>query len=288
MGAATRKIELVANIASGSVGPSAPEEARQILAIHGVEANIRAPAPEDLMETLRSAVDAAPDLLVVLAGDGTARAAAELCGPDGPVIAPLAGGTMNMLPYALYGRRPWQEALASVLESGEEHPLAGGEVEGHGFLVAAILGAPALWAPAREAVRRRDLRSAVRRAGVAWRRAFNGRVRYSLDVGPKGKAEAVSFLCPLTSRAMRNEAPALEAVILTPEGAADAFRLAVNAATGDWRRDPSAHSTPCRTARLWASGSIPALLDGEPVRLPRRVEVRHRPKVARVMLPPSP
>ena len=50
---------------------------------------------------VRAAVDAAPDLLIVLAGDGTARLAAELCGLDGPLVAPMAGGTLNMLPHAL-------------------------------------------------------------------------------------------------------------------------------------------------------------------------------------------
>jgi diacylglycerol kinase family enzyme len=55
-------------------------------------------------------IDSAPDAVLVLAGDGTARAAAEMAGPDGPLIAPLPGGTMNMLPRAsmatVTGRRP--------------------------------------------------------------------------------------------------------------------------------------------------------------------------------------
>lgn len=285
---AIRKVQLIANCASGSVGPRAPDEAQRILAEFGVEAVVHAPQPQDLEACLKEAIGAGPDLLAVLAGDGTARAAVELCGPNGPLVAPLPGGTMNMLPYAIYGQVPWQQALRDCLDSGQPRLIGGGEVEGRLFLVAAILGAPALWAPAREAARHGDLRNALRRAHVAWSRAFSGRLRYVLDAGARGKAEALSFICPLTSKALDNEAQHLEADVLTPASAAEAFRLAFNAMTGDWRRDPAVQAVACRHAHVWASGGMPAVLDGEPVRLKAKVEVRWRPGVARVLGPPTP
>src|SRR5207253_887514 len=110
-----RRVEVVANVASGGVGPEAPDEATKIFSDFGIEANVWAPSPEDLASCLRRAVDAAPDLVAVIAGDGTARAAAELCGPDGPALAPLPGGTMNVLPRAVYGARSWQDALTVAL-----------------------------------------------------------------------------------------------------------------------------------------------------------------------------
>jgi diacylglycerol kinase family enzyme len=283
---AIRKVQLVANCASGSVGPHAPEEAQKILAEFGVEAVVHAPQPQDLEACLKEAIAAGPDLLAVLAGDGTARAAVELCGPDGPLVAPLPGGTMNMLPYAVYGQTSWQAALRGCLETGVPRLIGGGEVEGRTFLVAAILGSPALWAPAREAARRGELRNALRRANLAWRRAFSGRLRYVLDGGGRGKAEALSFICPLTSRALDDEAQYLEADVLTPSGASEAFRLAFNAMMGDWRRDPAVRSVACRHAHVWASGGMPAVLDGEPVRLRAKVEVRWRSGVARILAPP--
>lgn len=289
MGAKIRRIELIANVASGSVGPNAPEEAKRILAECGVEATVHAPEPQDLEACLKEAISRKPDIVMVLAGDGTARAAVELCGPDGPMVAPLPGGTMNMLPYAIYGQVTWQEALKASLEAGESRDIGGGQVEGRIFLVAAILGAPALWAPAREAARRGDMRAAWRRGVLAWRRAFAGRLRYVLDDGGRGKAEALSFICPLASKALDDEAQYLEADVLTPASAAEAFRLAFNAMTGDWRRDPAVQASPCRRAKVWASGGLPAVLDGEPVRLRSAVEVTWRPKVARIFAPhPAP
>ena len=280
-----RRVELIANTASGSVGPDAPDAARRILADHGLAGRVWTPEDGHLPDILKRAADTGPDLLAVLAGDGTARAAAELCGPDGPLVAPLPGGTMNMLPQAVYGERPWPEALQAVLANGQVRMLGGGEVEGRLFLVAAILGSPALWAPAREAVRKGRLGLALARGRRAWDRAFSGRLRYGLDDGLRGKAEALAFLCPPISRALDDDEQALEAAALDPAGAAEAFRLGVNALTGDWRRDPSVRTARCRKAEIWAAQGLPILLDGEPVRLSPRVTVRWRSDVVRVLAP---
>src|SRR5688572_20978118 len=107
------RIEAVVNCASGSVGRDAPAQMEALLSEAGVPFRLTAPEPEDLLQALTAAVDAAPDLVVILAGDGTARAAAELCGPKGPMLAPLPGGTMNMLPHAVYGEVPWADALTA-------------------------------------------------------------------------------------------------------------------------------------------------------------------------------
>jgi diacylglycerol kinase family enzyme len=282
-----KRVEAVVNCASGGVGRDAPAQMEEMLAAAGVAARVAAPEPDQLMAALRRAVDAGPDLLVVLAGDGTARAAAELCGPKGPLLAPLPGGTMNMLPYALYGETPWPDALTAALVKGRARDVGGGEVAGHQFLVAAILGSPALWAPAREAVRQRQVRLALLRARRAFQRAFTGRLRYSLDSGARGKAEALVFICPIASKAMSDDEQALEAAGVAPAGPGDALRLGLHAALGDWRADPAVEVQHCRQARVWSAGRIPAILDGEPVRLDPLAEVRFRPSVVRVLAPPK-
>lgn len=285
--AGVKTVEVVANIASGSVGKAAPAEIEQILSDYGLSPHVWSPEPEELTRCLRAAVDKAPDLLIVLAGDGTARAAAELAGPDGPLIAPLPGGTMNMLPHAIYGQRSWQTALTVALDQGYEQAIGGGEVDGHSFLVAAILGSPALWAPAREAARFGKPKLAWLRARRAMRRAFAGRLRYILDVGPREKAEALIFMSPLTSRVMNSDEPALEAAALDVKDVADAFRLGFHALTGDWREAPGVEVNQFQVARVWSAHGIPAILDGEPMRLKTLAEVRYTPKVARILAIPK-
>ena len=299
VGAAQRdrlgKICVVANCASGSVGPGAVAEMRSILEGFGLKADIAAPAPAGLIQALQSASDQKPGLLIVLAGDGTARAAASLSGPTGPLIAPLAGGTMNMLPHALYGVRPWQAALRATLEDGVERPVAGGSVGGQDFCVAAILGTPALWALAREAARRRKLKLVIVRVRRALRHAFTTKLRFSLDGAAPKRAEALILMCPLVSKAMHEET-SLEAAAVNPHQPAEVVRLGARALAGElfgdmlggWRDDPAVNAGPCRRARIWASERIPAILDGEPVRFDREVEVVFRPVAFRALTPRAP
>jgi diacylglycerol kinase family enzyme len=281
------RVEVIANIASGSVGKDAPARAEAILAEHGVEGLIHAPAEGELNACLRAAIDRRPDALLIVAGDGTARAAAEMAGPDGPLIAPLPGGTMNMLPHALYGAIPWPEAMTNCLKDGggKARMISGGEINGRVFFVAAILGSPALWADAREAARAGRADLALMRAQRALRRAFSSRLRYVLDGRPKGKTEALSLMCPLVSAELHEDEQALEAAALDPTSALDIFRLGISTVTGNWRNDPSVIVGRCRVGKVWAGGRIPAILDGEPVRLDDSVSIRFRPKAFRALVP---
>ena len=239
------------------------------------------------MDQLKAAVDAAPDVLITLAGDGTVRAAAELIGQDGPILVPLPGGTMNMMPHAVYGQRSWQDALRLALEEGRERDLGGGCIDGHRFLCAAILGSPARLAPAREAARSGNLVEAFGKMRHAVQRAFTGRLRYQLDGAERAKAEALVLICPIASKVMSADDPMLEAAALNPSGAGEILRLGLNALVRDWRIDPSVEDQFCRRAKVWSAQGIPALLDGEIVRLPSVIDVRYDPKVCRVLAPPQ-
>lgn len=281
-----RRVEIVANIASGSVGADAQAVAERILAEHGVAGAVHTPGDGELEACLRAAIDRSPDAVFVIAGDGTARAAAEMSGPDGPPIAPLPGGTMNMLPKAFYGERLWPEAMVECLTSGQPRMVSGGEVAGRLFFVAAILGSPALWADAREAARAGQVRLAAMRAHRAFRRAFSGRLRFTLDGRPKQKTEALTLMCPLVSSVLDEDERALEAAALDPSNAVEVFRLGLSALTGAWRDDPSVSMGRCRVGRVWAGGRIPAILDGEPMRLPPEVHIRFRPKAFRAVALP--
>jgi diacylglycerol kinase family enzyme len=278
---------VVINVASGSVGPEAPDEIARLLAEFGVKARVHACLPGELMAQLKESVAAAPDLLITLAGDGTVRAAAELAGPDGPLLAPLPGGTMNMLPNAVYGGRPWAESLKLALEEGRPRELGGGCIGGHRFLCAAILGSPARLAPAREAAREGEFGKAFGHVRKAVQRAFTGRLRYRLDAGTPGKAEAVVLICPIASKVMHAEEPVLEAAALNVTGAGELLRLGLNALVREWRVDPAVDDQFCRSARIWSAQKIPATLDGESVLLPGVTEVRFDPNVCRVLTPPK-
>jgi len=252
----------VVNPASGSVDPDAPEALKAILDAFGVSARVNAPDARDVRAAVEAAVAARPDLVVTLAGDGTANLAASLCGPAGPLVAPLPGGTLNFLPRALYGSLAWPEALRAALSRPVARPVSGGEVGGRRFYCAAILGSPALWALPREAARSGKLARAWKRAVLAFRRAFMNHVRFQPAGGPPRRAVAVSLICPLVSAALQEET-ALEAALLDFHDALEALRLAMSNMIGDWRRDPAVTVLCCTEGVISARRPIPALFDGE-------------------------
>lgn len=281
-----KRVVVLVNPASGSVGPRAAGEVETILAEYGCEAEVVSLAG-DFDAQIDDAIASSPDVVFVLAGDGTARAVASRAGPKGPLIAPLPGGTMNMLPKALYGTADWKAALRSALEEGAPQSVSGGKVESHEFYCAAILGSPALWAPAREAMRSGKLSLAWAYGRRALRRAFTGRLRFALDGDVKGKTEALVLISPMISRAL-SEPVGLEAAAMDPSDTGQAFRLAATALFSDWRQDASVTTKPARKIDVWARSKIPAVIDGEPTLLPHETKVIFIPKAFRALAPNPP
>ena len=96
-----KRVVMLVNPLSGSVGPRAAEEAEALLAEYDLEARVVVLEGGGFDQAIVDAFAEEPDVIFVLAGDGTARSVASRARPDGPMIAPLPGGTMNMLPKAL-------------------------------------------------------------------------------------------------------------------------------------------------------------------------------------------
>jgi diacylglycerol kinase family enzyme len=275
----------VVNTSSGSCDESALARLNRTLADAGiVPREVACVGSEALSETFGRIAAIPHDLLIVLGGDGTIRSAAERFASVARYFMPLPGGTMNMLPGALYGRRNWTDALEATLANPKSVTVSGGEVGPHRFFCAAVFGAPALWADAREAVRLNRFGAAARSALHAWHRAFSRRVGYRIG-GTAASAEALAVICPLISRRLASHTPALEAAALDLRGARDAFGLALHAAFAEWRSDPHVRNTTARQIMLTSHGALPAILDGEAVRLPRRSVVTFVPECFTALVP---
>ncbi|NJC40577.1 diacylglycerol kinase family enzyme [Brevundimonas alba] len=282
------RVIVLVNPLSGSVGPRAAEEAEALLEGYACETSVVTLEPGQFDVQIQEAFDARPDVLFVLAGDGTAGSIAALAGPDGPLVAPLPGGTMNMLPKALYGTADWKAALKVALEEGAPQCVAGGEVsDGHttkAFYCAAIFGSPALWAPAREAIRVGKLGLAWAYARRALKRAFSGQMRFTLDGGIPRRAEALALISPMISRAM-DEDTGLEAAVMNPADAGQAFRMAAHAVFDDWRQDPAVTTRATQRVAMRARSRIPAVIDGEPMLLRHEAKVRFIRKAFQALAP---
>ena len=282
---------MLVNPLSGGVGAEAAADAAAILADYACESSIVELDQNNFDTEVDAAVAEAPDLLIVLAGDGTAGTIASRAGPDGPLVAPLPGGTMNMLPKALYDTADWKAALRLALEQGTVRNIAGGEISDtdgcHTFYCAAILGSAALWAPAREAVRTGRLKLAWVYGRRALRRAFSGRLRYVLDGVAGHQTEALVLISPTISRAV-GETDGLEAAAMNPADAGQAIRLAAHALFNGWRQDPSVRTTATHCASVRSRSRIPAVIDGEPTLLRHEANIRFIPRAFRALAPTLP
>jgi diacylglycerol kinase family enzyme len=259
---------VIVNELAGSVGAGGKDKLLAALERHHVEA----------IETVSTIADLSPDaargadVIVVLGGDGTARAAAETF-KNGPPLILLPGGTLNVLPHALYGdQRSWPQALEAALTQGRVTRLTGGEANGKVFFVAALFGAPTLLARVREAVREGKLLTAWRRLKHATRRAFSRSIAAQPAFGLASRAEAIGVLCPAYSGAV--EGKTLEWVKLDTARITDMVRVGLRAVIGGWRDDPTIDLSHTREGELRALGIIPATLDGEPTTFVSRVRIR--------------
>ena len=224
------------------------------------------------------------EMLIVLGGDGTIRTAAQACAATNSFLIPLPGGTMNMLPQALYGDVSWEEALKNTLAAPSVKVLSGGRVADKQFFVATILGAPSLWVEPREAIREADIVAAIEKGSVAFQKMFETKVQYLISEEVKGEAEAVAIICPLISEEMADSDQALEAAIIDVESAGEVIGFVTNAAFGEWRHNKNVFLIRTKRVSVESSKDIPAILDGERVNLGRSARIEFVSKAVKVIV----
>src|SRR5512140_4022749 len=139
------KVGVIINASSGGYDLECEHKMVDILKGAGiVEPKVWCGEAKEMERSFAEAAGQKLEVLIVLGGDGTIRTAAEACAEKGSYLIPLPGGTMNMLPRALSGDVDWEESLKNTLAAPSLKVLSGGRIAGKQFLIAAIVGAPAL------------------------------------------------------------------------------------------------------------------------------------------------
>jgi diacylglycerol kinase family enzyme len=280
------KVGAIINTSSGGCDLQSEGKIINILKGAGIaEPRTWCGAADQMERSFAEATRQKVEVLIVLGGDGTIRTAAEACAKREAYLVPLPGGTMNVLPRALYGDAPWEDALQNTLAAPTAKVLSGGWVDDKQFFVAAIVGAPSLWAEARESIREGDLADAIEKGRVAFQQMFETKVQYLISEKIKGEAEALVLICPLISEEMSESEQALEAAVVDVENAAEVIGLATAAALGKWRDHRNILLTKTKRVSVQSAKDIPTILDGERVNLGRNAEIDFISKAVNVIIP---
>jgi diacylglycerol kinase family enzyme len=280
------KVGAIINTSSGGCDSESEQKIFSILTRAGiVEPKVWCGEAKEMERSFAEAAGQKLEVLIVLGGDGTIRTAAEVCAEKGPYLIPLPGGTMNMLPRALYGDVAWEESLKNTLATPSLKVLSGGRMAGKQFLIAAIVGAPALLAEPREAMREGNIIDAIDKGSVAFRKMFETKIQYLISGGVKGEAKAVALICPLISEQMSDSEQALEAAVIDVESATELIGLVSTAAFGKWRDHRNILLTKTKRVNVQSSKDIPATLDGERVNLGRSADIDFVSRALTVLVP---
>ena len=280
------KVGAIINTSSGGCDSESEQKIFSILTRAGiVEPKVWCGEAKEMERSFAEAAGQKLEVLIVLGGDGTIRTAAEVCAEKGPYLIPLPGGTMNMLPRALYGDVAWEESLKNTLAAPSLKVLSGGRIAGKQFLIAAIVGAPALLLEPRESMREGNIVDAIEKGSVAFRKMFETKIQYVISGEMKGEAEAVALICPLISEQMSDSEQALEAAVIDVKSATEVIGLVSTAAFGKWRDDRNILLTKTKRVDVQSSEDIPATLDGERVNLGRSAEIDFVSSALTVLVP---
>ena len=282
------KIGVIINTSSGGCDSESEQKIFSILTPAGiVEPKVWCGEAKEMERSFAEAAGHKLEVLVVLGGDGTIRTAAEVYAEKGPYLIPLPGGTMNMLPRALYGDVSWEDALKIALVAPSVKALSAGRVADKLFFVAAILGAPSLWVEPRESIREGDIIRAIEKGSVAFQEMFETKVQYLISGEVKGEAEAVSLICPLVSEEMSDSEQALEAAVIDVESVGEVIGLATAAAFGEWRDNRNVLLSKTKRVAVRSRKEIPAILDGERINLGRSAQIDFVSKAVNVIVAAS-
>lgn len=242
--------------------------------------------PGALADTFKTICGNGTDLLVVYGGDGTCNFGAAIAKKAGIPLIALPGGTMNMLPKALYGTDDWREALELALTQSDPRWQAGGRVNGKTFFCGLIMGDPIVMSEAREALRDGDVIEAVKQLPeIAGAIKHGEKFKFRADGKIFDRASnALQISCPgMTSGAQATDkfeiasAPQMSMTNLVGIGA--------KALMDDWRASSDVLVKQARTVAITGQGEFDILLDGEPDRVSCPIKITLDSEGVRVLAP---
>lgn len=296
----TPSVAVLANRSSGFGGKGSRAVDAIVAAIssRGVYPRVFMGRGGRLQEAIAACREHAPDVVVVIGGDGTILAAAEAFAGTATALAVVPQGTVNQLARDLLIPLDPAQAIAA-LATGEQRSIDVGMVNDQAFLCTSVIGPLAKLQRYREEARGRVgatlvsfLRTGLKAMTLRPARLAIRDGRSAWTEETRGVIVSVNPLAEIVSRVPfreRLDAGLLAVYAARERGTLTLFRLAAAIFAGRARRDPDIgyRETPVLAIdarREW----LTILNDGEirRVRTPLRFEVR--PGALKVVVPRPP
>ena len=261
----TQHVSVVINSASGSTSDIS-EEIRQKLTRAGYPGPaIYNCAPDELDDAFKRVLADETDLLIIFGGDGTCKAGAVCAREKSIPVITLPGGTMNILPKALYGTTDWQDALDLALSQDAPRWMAAGQVNDQLFFVAMILGEPTKISNMREELREGHIIEAIKQVPEVIDAVTSGEVfEYAIDGSPYIRdANALLLSCPYMATGAQNPSM-FELATVPPMTLTSVLGVGAKTLITDWRESGHVRVGDAQKLEVIGSGKFDILLDGEP------------------------
>jgi diacylglycerol kinase family enzyme len=281
-----RAPSVIINKGAGKTEASS-SEIETIFKRHNMRApNIHVVDPADLGDSFKTVSNDGTDLLIILGGDGTCKSGAEVARRlDIPLVA-LPGGTMNMLPKALYGTDNYAEALNVALSSSQFRWQAAGNINGEYFYCGAHIGDPTIISDARESMREGDVIEAAKHVPEIIKSISEGdpfKVRVDGEIFDR-RSNGLFLSCPFMTRSATRP-DAFELASAPRLSMMELAGIGMMALASDWRNSADIRVIQAQTIDIESQGKIDVLLDGEATSFDCPVKISLEPKGVRVLAP---
>lgn len=300
-----KKPVVIINTASGSSSDIREEISEIFQKDYGVSPRCYLIQSQDLDETLKTALSSGCDLLITYGGDGTALAAANraqdfMVNDVAVPVVPLPGGTMNVLPKALYGTEDWETALRLALSQSQPCWRPVGVINDCIFIVAAMIGTIVRMGVTRELVREGDIIAASKNLTETIKESLQevrqdnaenrSAAHFDYILNHDGRrviqsANLLLFTCPNMNE-FSIQPEAFEAVGVDVHSFSDLSSLGLSAFFNKWREDEATHLAFTDRAKVLGDGEIDVLLDGEHRMMQFPLTIALKQKGALFLCPP--
>lgn len=277
---------VIINMAAGSASDITSEIKAIFSRLSFAAPKVHLMEPEQLAGAFDTIKTDGTDLLIVYGGDGTCKAGAIAAQEAGIALVALPGGTMNMLPKALYGTDDWETALELALSQDAPRYQAAGIINDHVFFCGAILGEPILMSEARESLRDGEIVDAVKHIPDIVTAIKHGE---EFDFKVDGKtfdkeANGLQLYCPFMTEGA-TVPDAFEIASVPQLSMSDLIGIGAIALTQDWRDSALVKTAFGRRVEITGQGAFDILVDGEPERVKCPITIKLVPEGVSVLAP---